>query len=342
MKYPQFKVRVDCMTFNHSKYITDAMNGFTMQQTDFPYICTIVDDASTDGEQNVIRKYIEDYFDLSEEGVSYEKETEYANIIYAQHKTNNNCFFAALFLKENYFSQKKDKSPYLKEWNNLVDYIAFCEGDDYWIDPLKLQKQVDILDKKSNVSMVHTSFICVNEKKEEIYRPFFDQCISRSKNGLMFSNLLLEGNYPLTVTVMLHKEVLESQLFKKSPSQLDFAFFLSAASFGEFEFLPEKTSCYRRNPTSLTSTIPNFVNFQLEKIAAYFLCNTIDGYVNATYVTQMNKIRMRLVRRAFSGLHTAHIYKDCLKRHKCLLFLLPLVLSVYIKEKIFNSKKHEI
>lgn len=339
MKYPQFKVRVDCMTFNHSKYITDAMNGFTMQQTDFPFVCTIVDDASTDGEQDVIRKYVEHFFDMSEEGVSYEKETDYAHIIYAQHRTNKNCYFAVLFLNENHFSQKKDKSPYLKEWQDIVAHIAFCEGDDYWIDSLKLQKQVDILDTQSSVSMVHTAFVCVNDKKEVIIRPAYERFISRSKNGLMFTSLLLEGNYPLTVTVMLRKEVLESSLFYNSPSQLDYAIFLSAASYGEFAFLPEKTSCYRKNPTSLTSSNPDFVNFQIENIAAHFLCKTIDGYVNDNHVTQMNKIRMRLVRRAFSGISTANIYKDCLKRHKYLLLYLPLVLYIYMKEKMINFKK---
>ena len=60
MEYPKFKVTVSCMTYNQSKYITDAMNGFTMQQTDFPFVCTIVDDASTDGEQQVIKQYVEE------------------------------------------------------------------------------------------------------------------------------------------------------------------------------------------------------------------------------------------------------------------------------------------
>ena len=82
MKYPQFKVRVDCMTFNHSKYITDAMNGFTMQQTDFPYICTIVDDASTDGEQDVIRKYVEDYFDLSDYNMVKVKRATFVSVLF--------------------------------------------------------------------------------------------------------------------------------------------------------------------------------------------------------------------------------------------------------------------
>lgn len=153
MEYPKFKVTVSCMTYNQSKYITDAMNGFTMQQTSFPFVCTIVDDASTDGEQEVIRKYVEDNFDFSEGSVAYHKETDYAHITYAQHKTNKNCYFAVLYLKENLYSKHKDKSPYLKDWRDGVEYEAICEGDDYWIEPDKLQKQIDFLEESPEYGM---------------------------------------------------------------------------------------------------------------------------------------------------------------------------------------------
>ena len=101
MNYPKYKVYVSCMTFNQAKFITDALNGFTMQQTTFPFVCTIVDDASTDGEQEVISKYVEKNFDLDEGSVSFHKETEYAHIKYAQHKNNRNCYFEILYLKKN-------------------------------------------------------------------------------------------------------------------------------------------------------------------------------------------------------------------------------------------------
>ena len=146
MEYPKFKVCCTCFTFNQAKYITDAMNGFTMQQTSFPFVCTIVDDASTDGEQDVIRKYVDENFDFSDGSVAFHKETDYAHITYAQHKINKNCYFAVLYLKENHYSQRKPKMGYLSEWRDVCQYEALCEGDDWWISAEKLQKQYDILE----------------------------------------------------------------------------------------------------------------------------------------------------------------------------------------------------
>lgn len=165
MEYPKFKVCCRCFTFNHSKYITDAMNGFTMQQTSFPFVCTIVDDASTDGEQEVIRKYVEENFDFSEGSVAYHKETDYAHITYAQHKTNKNCYFAILYLKENHYSKNKPKMGYLSEWQDMCEYEALCEGDDYWIVPDKLEKQVGYMDAHPNCGLTYSSF---NTKDEAV------------------------------------------------------------------------------------------------------------------------------------------------------------------------------
>lgn len=150
-----FLVSVRCFTYNQSAYIKDALNGFVMQQTNFPFVVLVVDDASTDGEQEVIRKFMTEEFELSDASVAYEKETEFAYIQYAQHKTNKNCFMVAMFLKENHYSQKKKKFPYLAEWRDGVKYEAICEGDDYWIDPLKLQKQVDFLEENDECGLVY-------------------------------------------------------------------------------------------------------------------------------------------------------------------------------------------
>lgn len=149
-----WKVFVRCFTFNQAKYITDATNGFTMQQTDFPFVCAIVDDCSTDGEQNVINKYVEDNFNVFSES----KETNDASFTFWQHKTNKNCFFVCIFLKYNHYSIKKNKNQYIQKFRDNSEYEAMCEGDDYWIDPLKLQKQVDYMDSHKDVSLCFTDF----------------------------------------------------------------------------------------------------------------------------------------------------------------------------------------
>ena len=159
-----FQVAVKCFTYNQASFIKDALDGFCMQETDFPYVCIIIDDASTDGEQEVIGQYLSEHFSLEDE-VARKEETEDYLLTFARHKTNPNCFFAVLFLKYNHYN-KKSKAPYFLPWTNSVPYLAFCEGDDYWTDSAKLQKQVDFLEKhKEYVICSHDYRRFVEEKK---------------------------------------------------------------------------------------------------------------------------------------------------------------------------------
>ena len=125
----EYMVRVQCMTYNHAPYIEDAMNGFCMQETDFPYVCVIVDDASTDGEPEVIKYYLEKNFDLQGSQYFREEDTGDYHLIFAKHKINPNCYFGVLLLKYNHWKKKKAKAPYFEEWSRSK-YIALCEGDD--------------------------------------------------------------------------------------------------------------------------------------------------------------------------------------------------------------------
>lgn len=257
MEYPKFKVTVRCITYNQSKYITDAMNGFTMQQTSFPFICTIVDDASTDGEQEVIRKYVEDNFDFSEGSVAFHKETDYANITYAQHKTNKNCYFAVLYLKENHYSQHKPKMGYLSEWRDMCEYEAICEGDDYWIVPDKLEKQVSFLDCHSEYVMCFAGASHLNVLNNEIsdnvwlsYRDRNRMISSKCKKDSFYSILLGECRIP-TLTVLYRYEIFKNRpnnnvmfLMGDTPLWLDFS------QMGKIEYLDEIMAVYRIIPGS--------------------------------------------------------------------------------------------
>lgn len=163
-----FKLYVHCITFNHARYIKDTMDGFCMQQTNFPYVCIIVDDASTDGEQDVIRSYLEQHFVLNDEKNVRRVETEDYVMTFVQHRNNLNCFFAVYLLKYNHYSVHKSKIKYITEFLESVDYCALCEGDDYWTDPHKLQIQFDYMESHSECTMTCHRAQLFSENKKKI------------------------------------------------------------------------------------------------------------------------------------------------------------------------------
>lgn len=155
----KYTVCTRCFTYNQASYILDALNGFVTQQTDFPVVYTIVDDASTDGEPQILRDYFNENFGIDDSAIAYQEEADYGTVFYGQHKVNENCFFAILLLNENHYSQKKSKFPYLSRWMDNAKYIAICEGDDYWFDSTKLQKQVNFLETHPEFIVCSHDFI---------------------------------------------------------------------------------------------------------------------------------------------------------------------------------------
>lgn len=238
----KYLVGVQCFTYNQSKYILDALNGFVMQQTNFPFVVMVVDDASTDGEQDVIRKFVNEQFDITDTSIAYEKETDYAFITYAQHKTNKNCYISVLYLKENHYSQKKRKFPYLAEWRDNVKYEALCEGDDYWIDSLKLQKQVEFMEENDEYGLVYGKAKSYIQVKNE-----FGGIIGENVSD--FEELMLFNNIP-TLTVlyrMAARENYSSFVSEVSKSWLmgDYPLWLYIANNYKIHFIEDVFSVYR-------------------------------------------------------------------------------------------------
>lgn len=253
----KYMVRITCMTYNHAPYITDAMNGFVMQRTDFPFVCIIIDDASTDGEPELIRKYVGEYFDLQETSIAYDKDTDYGHVTYARHKTNKNCFFAVVYLNENHYSQKKAKSPYLTEWLD-AKYVAFCEGDDFWTDSLKLQKEVDILESDDGLMGVVTNS-CTVDRSGNMLESKWKNVVPNNREGRYdLRSYIKNGHHYPTATVcyrLTHGEEIAS-LRKKLANQYfsDWTTWLVLHIFGDFYYIDQVTSSYRINPTSVTHT----------------------------------------------------------------------------------------
>ena len=123
-----------------------------MQKTNFPFVCLVMDDYSTDGEQEVIKAWMERECDMDR--AEYE-DIEFSSIILVPHKNNKLCFFSFYLLKKNLYKSQNIKNKLLAPWREHSIYEALCEGDDYWTDPMKLQLQHDMLESNPEYSLCH-------------------------------------------------------------------------------------------------------------------------------------------------------------------------------------------
>lgn len=236
----KYQVCIRCFTYNHSQYIISALNGFAMQITDFPYLIMLVDDASTDGAKDIIAKYVQEYFDLSNKG-SKVLETNDANIVYAQHKTNKNCFILVHYLKYNHYKKKK-KLPYLQKWRDESRYEALCEGDDYWIDSGKLQKQVDFLVTHPEYSMCfHDVYRVSNNVMLEPYRQY------ASNTEVLVEDVILNGGLfcPTASIVYRHELLVDYPDFARKCHVGDYPLQIFLALKGKIYFFVDVMGCYR-------------------------------------------------------------------------------------------------
>lgn len=136
------KVSVLCLVYNHAKYLRKCLDGFVMQKTNFKFEVLLHDDASTDGSQDIIREY----------------EKKYPDIFKPIYQTDNQYSKNISIGKTYQYPRVKGK------------YVAYCEGDDCWIDSNKLQKQYDFLENNPDYSAcVHRAiYHSVSDGKDSI------------------------------------------------------------------------------------------------------------------------------------------------------------------------------
>lgn len=246
-------VCVQCLTYNQAHYIEYAMNGFTMQETTFPFVCCIIDDTSTDGEQEVIKEYLDEHFDLEDKNVVRSEETDDYVLTFARHKTNLNCYFAVLFLKYNHYSIKKSKVPYYAQWRDNAKYTAMCEGDDFWIKSDKLQKQFDFMHTHTEFMLCSHNAIVIEDNSW--YRSFnsigesreltLEDCVNSwiiPTASIFFSNKILRTKFPWS-----------NKRFFTGDQRL----ITTCAVSGKIYFFNEYMSIYRHYSTSAATQIKN-------------------------------------------------------------------------------------
>ena len=241
------KVSIICTNYNKGSWIGEAIDSFLKQETSFPYEIIIVDDASTDHSVHIIKTYQKQYPDL----------------------------IRAFFNQEN--------QGITKTWFDICkkargQYIARCDGDDYWIDPFKLQKQIDLLETSPESKWSNTDFDMVDSKGNIIHKdvlknnisPFMDsyEKMLALKGMTMASTWLVETKLMLEINDRINKDAVDDtfniqlELFKKT----------------KLAFLRDSTTVYRMDAESdsrskdsekLAQRFDRLLETQLEYIEKY-------------------------------------------------------------------------
>ena len=252
-----YKVCTRCFTYNQEAFVLDALNGFVAQETCFPAVYIIVDDASTDNEPQVVRDYFTENFNTQDSTIAFQEETEYGEILYAQHKINKNCFFVILFLKENHYSQKKSKAPYLSRWVDKSEYIAMCEGDDFWTDPLKLQAQVDFMDEHEEYSLCCHRYRIHNLKSDTWEPDYAHALFNNHPNGFSFTRSdNLKTWITKTMTLMYRRDWVTEEELQGYKYRCDEHLNYHLLSRGPGYCLPFDGAVYRRTDSSVFAPLP--------------------------------------------------------------------------------------
>ena len=225
-------VTILCTCYNHEKYIEDAIEGFLIQETNFPFEVIIHDDASTDNSQEIIKSY----------------EKEYPQII------------KGIYQKENQYQQGK-KLAYLLYPMVISSYIALCEGDDYWTDPKKLQIQKEFLN--SNEEFV----ICYGDVEAFNENGIIENYVGGAKKDLTADEL--KKTTPInTMTVMSRNKIKSFPPEYNFAKIGDLFIWVLLSEYGKGKYLPQiKPSRYRVHDGGIYSIVnkekKNFMSFTL-------------------------------------------------------------------------------
>ena len=245
-------VSIICLAYNHEKFINQALAGFVMQKVNFTYEIIIHDDASTDNTVLIIKDY----------------ERKYPKL------------FRPIYQIENQASKERGRVTKIVFGAAKGKYIALCEGDDYWTDPLKLQKQVDFL-----------------EKNEEFSGCFHDTYIKRGNSFSLwrkYSKEVFDITDTISTRALLHTSSFlfvskHQYLSDSAPKSIsgDMVLFAQIANRGKLKRIPEVMSVYRKHAGGITQTKTVISNFHKDRI---ILMNFLNKELKYKYTNEVEKV----------------------------------------------------
>jgi glycosyltransferase involved in cell wall biosynthesis len=222
------KVSVCVPAFNHEKYIAQMLDGALMQQTDFDFEIVIGDDASTDSTPDIIQQYI----------------------------ARNPGRIRAFLHAENQgpkepreFAGRNNVLQLLKTCEG--EYVAMCEGDDYWTDPLKLQKQVDFLDKNPDFAICHHNMLVT-------YEDGSDSHSFNAPDQKLVSTIedILEDKWFMATASWVYRNHFSKNDFADWHAKAaagDWAVMIQLAAQGQIGYIPETMGVYRKHSAGLSN-----------------------------------------------------------------------------------------
>lgn len=252
------KVSVWMITYNHQDYIAQAIDSILIQKTNFDIEIVIGDDYSTDDTRQIIKQYAEKHQEI---------------IIPIFHKKN-------IGIQRNFATTIENCSG---------KYIALCEGDDYWTDPLKLQKQVDFLEANEDFSMACNS-------SSEVYEDGIEFKIAKSEESIIDLGMVLrEGWFIRTASIVFRREAIKKgfpDFFFKAYST-DYILQAMILKQGKCKYFPEVMSAYRRNIGGISNANPEL---QIKRwIQVIDLLDKLDDFTNNKFTrdvkTHQDKVK---------------------------------------------------
>ena len=260
-------VTIRCLVYNHEPYLRQCLDGFVMQKTNFRFEAIVHDDASTDGSAAIIREYAEKYPDI----------------------------IKPIIEKENQYSKKDGSLTRIMNAHTHGKYVALCEGDDYWTDPLKLQKQVDFLESHPDYVMCSHRFKVFKQNDNLMEADWYGEV----PDGITYDlNSLIHGSwYHTPLTVMFKFDKLCTEEYEKYPNAKDATLFFHLLKKGKGYMMPEAMAVYRIHSGGVWSSVPievqknaEFLNrigiYEVEQSyeAAFFLRNLFSKWIPRSWM----------------------------------------------------------
>lgn len=254
-------VSIICTTFNHENFIKETLEGFLSQKTKFSFEIIIHDDASTDNTVSIINDFV----------------SKYPLII------------TPIFQKENQYSKKE-----VNIWSDFTfpmtqgKYLALCEGDDYWIDELKLQKQVDFLENNLDYVITWTDFY--TKKEAELIPNNFSSTLPAVYT--IDFNTLFKPYCTYTLTSVFKKDAVDPLDYKKFRYSKDNTLYALALCNGKGAFLNFQGAVYRWHSGGIYSLQTPF----LQRYSSYLNLKEIFENIPQSRTQNIKKVLRTLLK----------------------------------------------